>query len=394
MSNQIGVTWEEASEIVSGLVITGKVASSTVQPESLYPPYNELVKFYQDGNKEPENLIQRAGIGIYQASTNAIHSLNGSSALDWIGILEETRQRYQIGSRMLTVGKKLQQGKTVDTTEIRHIANQFGQGKTGRVSLDQIDDTQVPFITTGYKPLDHHLGGIPITGMIVVGGNPGIGKTTFAINVASSFLLEHPKKRVAFYSLEMMLPEIAGRMKSITTLPKEDQKRMEVNCDPLNASEVIADASSIDNLGLVVVDFMDFVVRGDLSESTMSTAYLTLAIGAKQLGVPLLALAQFSYKYAGGIPKPTDIRWSKSAEILAWMQIMLYSPEKDYYGGQTVLPSIEDIGYMVVWKVRGGFRKHRDDSPGAIQLPFDGEKGWGWYKDHYVNGKWFSLKNI
>ena len=391
---RIGITWEEASEIASGLVITGKVASSAVQSESLYPPYNELVKFYQEGNKEPEVLIQKVGIGIFQASTNAMHSLNGASSLDWLGILEETRQRYQIGSRLEALSKKLKRGETIDGTEIRHVANQFGQGKTGRISLDQIDAQEVPFILTGYKPLDRHLGGIPVTGLIVVGGNPGIGKTTWAINVSTEFVKQNPDKKVAFYSLEMMLPEIAMRFNEISDIPIETQKRLLINCDPLNSSEIIADASSIDNLGLIVVDFMDFVVRGDLSESSMSTAYLTLAIGAKQLGVPIITLAQFSYKYHGGIPKPTDIRWSKSAEILAWMQIMLYSPEKDYYSEDDMLPLIDNIGYMVVWKVRGGFRKHRDESPGAIQLPFSGTKGWGWYKDHYVSGKWFSLKNI
>jgi hypothetical protein len=394
MSNKIGITWEEASEIASGLVITGKVASSAVQPESLFPPYNELVKFYQEGNREPEKLIQKAGISIFQASTNAIHSLNGASALDWLGILEETRQRYQIGSRLEVLSKKLKRGECIDGTEIRHVANQFGQGKSGRTSLDQIDAQQLPFVETGYAPLDRHLGGMPITGLIVVGGNPGIGKTTWAINVTSAFINHHQDKKVAFYSLEMMLPEIAMRFQEVSDLSNENKKRILINCDPLNAHEIISDASAIDNLGLVVVDFMDFVVRGELSESTMSSAYLALAIGAKQLGVPLIALAQFSYKYQGGIPKPTDIRWSKSAEILAWMQIMLYSPEKDYYAEDTLLPIIDNVGYMVVWKVRGGFRLHREESPGAIQLPFSGTKGWGWHNNHYVSGKWFSLKNI
>jgi len=391
---QIGTTWEDASEIVSGLIITNKIASSSASSESLFPPYNELVRFYQEGNTEPETLIQKAGIGIFQSSVNSIQNLDGTGTLDWLAILEETRQRYQMGNRLERISKKLKRGEYIDGAEIRHVANQFGQGKTGRVSLDQIDASEVPFILTGYKPLDCHLGGIPTVGMIVVGGNPGIGKTTWAINVTAEFVKKHPDKKVAFYSLEMMLPEIALRFNEITNLAKEEKGRILINCDPLSASEIIADASAITNLGLIVVDFMDFVVRGELSESSMSTAYLTLAIGSKQLSAPLIALAQFSYKYHGGIPKPTDIRWSKSAEILAWMQIMLYSPSKDYYSQQDKLPTMDGIGYMVIWKVRGGFRKHRDESPGAIQMPFDGTKGWGWWQDHYVNGKWFSLKNI
>jgi hypothetical protein len=36
--------------------------------------------------------------------------------------------------------------------------------------------------------------------------------------------------------------------------------------------------------------------------------------------------------------------------------------------------------------VRGGFRKHLDASPGAIQIPFRGDKGWS-----NKEGRWYSL---
>jgi len=32
----------------------------------------------------------------------------------------------------------------------------------------------------------------------------------------------------------------------------------------------------------------------------------------------------------------------------------------------------ENAAYIIAWKVRGGFRKHPDDSPGAILTPFKG----------------------
>jgi hypothetical protein len=42
---------------------------------------------------------------------------------------------------------------------------------------------------------------------------------------------------------------------------------------------------------------------------------------------------------------------------------------------------------MITWKVRGGFREHVNDCPGAVQIPFRGDKGWS-----DKEGRWFSLK--
>ena len=73
------------------------------------------------------------------------------------------------------------------------------------------------------------------------------------------------------------------------------------------------------------------------------------------------------------------------------MLIMLYNPEKDFYEEnekeKEILPIMEKTAYMIVWKVRGGFRQHPDDSPGAIATGFTGSKGWFTNKS-----KWFSLK--
>ena len=44
--------------------------------------------------------------------------------------------------------------------------------------------------------------------------------------------------------------------------------------------------------------------------------------------------------------------------------------------------------YNSNYQVISGHRKHRDDSPGAIQIPFKGNKGW----KHNDKGEWFNLR--
>lgn len=384
-------TLQETSEIVSGLVITNKLSSSAVRTEILFPPYSDLIKLYKTGVTEPEALIEQIGLGPVSAALESVKNLNGLSSAKWIEILETTYMKYQCGVRLEKLGKKLQRGDEVDLAELRHVTNQFGKGKTGRTSLSEIQSNQMPFLETGWKAIDVHLGGIPEVGLVVVGGNPGVGKTTFMRDLTVSFAKKHPKKKLGIYSLEMILPEIAGRYRERGNVTAEVEKRIEINSDPLIAEEIIADASAMDDLGLVVVDFADLMVRGEVTEGKMGDIYRTLAIGAKQLQCPIILLSQLSRSYKGGIPRPENIRWTSLAEILAWMLLMLYRPADDFYAQtdeKAKLPIISDIGYIIAWKVRGGFRQHREESPGAIQLSFDGEKGWA-----RNEGKWFSLKN-
>lgn len=389
----MAITLIEASEIVSGLTITGKISPNAVRSDILISPYDELVKLYKSGMKEPEELIEKAGLNPVMAALESVKNLNGLSGADWLSILEITSMKHNVGVRMEKLGKKLQRGDDVDSVEIRHIANQFGKGKTGRTALSAIESSQLPFIETGWKPIDTHLGGIPSVGLVVVGGNPSVGKTSFMGRLAISFVKKHPEKRVGLYSLEMILPEIAGRLREISNMSKDTEQRIEVNSDPLQAEEILADASGIDNLGLLVVDFADLMIRGEVTEGKMAEIYRTLAIGSKQLECPVVLLSQLSRSYKGGIPRPENIRWTSMAEILAWMLLMLYRPADDFYAedenSRDQLPVISDVGYIIAWKVRGGFRAHKDDAPGAIQLPFDGEKGWS-----IGSGKWFSLKNL
>ena len=386
----MATTLIEASEIVVGLVLTNKLSHSAVRTELLFPPYGDLMKLYKDGVNEPEELIERVGLQPVNTALEAVRNVNGASGANWISILENTAMKYQMGRRMEQLGRKLQKGDDVDPVEIRHVANQFGQGKTGRIPLSEIESTEIPFLETGWKALDIHMGGIPKVGVILVGGDSSVGKSTFMRDLSKTFVRTHPDKKIGIYSLEMMLPEIANRYREPKGMPKELEKRIEINCDPLQIEGIIADASAIDGLGLIMIDFADMLVRGEVSESKMAEIYLCSHYGAKQLGIPIVLFCQFNKSYQGGLPRPMHIRWTAMAEKLAWMILMLYRPAEDYHAEKDAdkLPVISDVGYIIVWKVRGGFRQHKGECPGAIQLPFDGEKGWS-----RGEGKWFNLKN-
>ena len=80
------------------------------------------------------------------------------------------------------------------------------------------------------------------------------------------------------------------------------------------------------------------------------------------------------------------------------MLLMLYNPATDWFSdedakdknGKEILVVREGYAYILAWKSRGGFRKHLNDSPGAIMLQFRGDRGWRTDSE----GKWFSLKRL
>lgn len=392
----MSITHLESSEVVTGLVIKGKISPNVVRADLLFSPYDEVVKAIKNGTAAPEDLILKFGLGTINPCLEAVNSLNGLSNADWISILEETYMKSQMGIRMEKLGKKLQRGDEVDPVEIRHIANQFGKGKTGRFSLSESLSEEVPFMKTGFLPIDKHLGGFPEAGLIVVGGDTGVGKTTFLRDVSKQFVKQYQNKTVAIYSLEMFAEEITGRFRESGKEPEDEEKRIIINCDPLTINQVIADAAGIDNLGMVLIDYVDMMVKGEATTGKYSEIYVESHYAAKQLHVPVILFAQFTYKYTGGIPKMHHIAWTNSSNTLAWEQLMLYRPAESTreWKDANILPIIPGIGYIIAWKIRGGCKAHKDEFPGAIQLPFDGVKGWGVLENgKRTSGKWFTLVN-
>jgi replicative DNA helicase len=266
------------------------------------------------------------------------------------------------------------------------------------ISLSEIEAGEVPFKETGFTAIDEHLGGLPIVGQVIVAAPPGTGKTTFMTGLASCWVKKNPMDSVAIFTLEMMKAEIKLRFNETSNLSIEEQGRIQINDAIISPEEVVSKASTIENLGLVCIDFADLLIKGETTESTMAHIYRTFMLGAKQLGCPVVLLSQLNRGYSGGIPRPNDIRYTGLAEALAWMILMLYNPSTDWFGEEDTqnnknnknLPIREGTSYIICWKSRGGFRKHKDDSPGAIQLQFKGERGWRTNDA----GRWFSLRKL
>lgn len=389
------MNWSDASEIVTGLILSHKLAINAVRSELFISPYCDIIKILKSGDVPIEELIEQVGFSPVNASIDAAKSVNGLGNSNWVSILENTAMAYDAGNRLEKIARKLQQGETVDWSSVSSIAHNAQNGVGGDfVPLSEIEAGEVPFKETGFVALDEHLGGLPQVGQVIVAASPGTGKTSFMVGLAACWATKHDKEQVAIFTLEMMKQEIAMRFNEVIHLSKEIQSRIQINDAIVTPEEVISKAASIENLGLVCVDFADLLIRGETTESTMAHIYRTFMLGSKQLGCPVVLMSQLNRGYTGGIPRPNDIRYTGLAEALGWMILMPYNPSNDWFSeedmGNNGLPVVDGTAYIVAWKVRGGFRKHKDESPGAIQLQFKGERGWRLDSP----GRWFSLKKL
>ena len=229
-------------------------------------------------------------------------------------------------------------------------------------------DSAVPGLSTGLPDVDMAISGLNKSDLILLAARPGMGKTSFALNM----LLHAGKfsgKTVVFFSLEMSREQLAMRLisgesfvdnKKLVTgkLGEEDWTKIAAASAALNQTQILIDDNPslsvadmnakcrrVDNLGLVVIDYLQLMTSaggptrsGDNRQQIVSDISRALKIMAKELNVPVIALSQLSRaaeKTAGRSdhrPQLSDLRDSGSIEQDADIVLFLYRAA--YYNAQ------------------------------------------------------------
>ena len=248
-------------------------------------------------------------------------------------------------------------------------------------------------VKTGFSGLDRVLVEMGSGDLVIVGARPGMGKTSFAMNIATN-VAKQSKKSVCIFSLEMSGEQLVTRILSSEALvdsyalrsgqlkPEDWDSIAGVVTDLSGCNIYIDDTSAmtttemksklrrIPNLGLVVIDYIG------LMQSTINTDNRAVAVGeisrnlkimAKDLGVPFIVCAQLNRgteSRSGQDKKPnlSDLRDSGSIEQDADIVMFLYRDE--YYkeiGGKADDPEANkkaNTAEVIVAKNRHGSVKN------------------------------------
>ena len=245
---------------------------------------------------------------------------------------------------------------------------------------------EVTGLATGWYDLDRITTGLHENELIILAARPAMGKTAFALNLATHVAMTQ-EKSVAVFNLEMSAEQLATRIISSVgqldsyklrtgQLMNNDWKRINEAVSQLSETNLVIDdtpgitigeirakcrrlASSEKGLALIVVDYLQLISGGknyganrQQEVSDISRSLKTLAM---ELNVPIIALSQLSRGVESREekrPMMSDLRESGSIEQDADIVMFLY--RDDYYNKEARTEDNNSISELIIGKHRNG----------------------------------------
>ena len=246
---------------------------------------------------------------------------------------------------------------------------------------------QIPGVPTGFSRLDEMTTGLQRGDLIIIAARPSMGKTAFALNIATNAALAH-RVPTAFFSLEMSKESLAMRLlaaeaqvsgskirsgyishdRDFPMLAAAATKLAEApiyidDTPALSVLEIRAKARRLKaerGLGLVMVDYLQ-LMRGRSNdgsrEQEISDISRSLKALAKELDVPVVALSQLNRKVEDRpgekIPQLSDLRESGAIEQDADVIAFIYR-KKQYKKKDDPEEPDDNIAQIIIGKQRNG----------------------------------------
>ena len=248
-------------------------------------------------------------------------------------------------------------------------------------------------VKTGFTQIDKKIRGFKPGDLVIVAGRPGMGKTTWALNIATNNIFAH--KNVLIFSLEMTNEQLIKKIVSSESgisidkmdggnLTASDWRLFEETKNKLSQSNLyVYDKSpitietlvnktksiqAVKQIDLIIVDYLQLLMTTSKAPAgsdnrTASMTYISNLLKglAKEIGCPLISLSQLNRGVESRPDKRpllSDLRDSGSIEQDADMVIMLY--REDYYDAL-------DTGLSEVI-----VKKNRMGEMGTFELSFNG----------------------
>ncbi len=233
---------------------------------------------------------------------------------------------------------------------------------------------------TGFSGIDNVLAGMGNSDLILVGARPGMGKTSFVLNIGTNVALQ-TGKNVCIFSLEMSAEQLVTRILSSEAMidsyalrtGKLDTKQWEdiaATATKLAGCNILIDDTAgitvsgmkgklrrVKDLGLVVVDYLQLMQSDKKTDSRVQEVgeiSRGLKLMAKELNVPIVCCAQLSRgpeSRTDKRPMLSDLRDSGSIEQDADTVLFLYRNE---YYDVDANPEEGSIAEVIIAKNRHG----------------------------------------
>jgi replicative DNA helicase len=414
----------EAEQSVLGAILLDsscmdRVAEILPRPEYFYQTNNSLIY---------SNMLEMFTVGQPVDFVTILEKLKGAKGFDELSgktyllqlaqlvpsisnvesYARIVRDKYDVRTLIITardIVEEASQGTTdaatlLDSAEQRIFDIRRGKNMQGLQRIDEIivqafdrldllnspDADLYKGVPTGIKELDEAITGLNHSDFILLGARPGMGKTSFALNIARHAAV-NAHKRVAFFSLEMSKEQLASRLLSTEAMVggtklrtgklSEDEwihiieagdilskTQMYFDDNPsITVGEMKAKIRRLRDVDLVVVDYLQLMNasgKNDNRVQEISKITRNMKILAKELNVPVLMLSQLardSEKRTNHRPVLSDLRDSGSIEQDADIVMFLYR-EEYYQDSETPSENADrNSGECIIAKNRHGETK-------------------------------------
>ena len=415
----------ESEQAVIGSMLTDKEAVSAaievLKPEDFYREDNRtifeaILNLY--GRSEPIDIItlksELSSMGKFEAvgGLEYIAELpdkvpTTANVEQYIKIVEEKsvlRNLIKTANEIITLGYDQTQevdgiidGAEKKIFEVMQKKNQKGYTPIKDILVETFTELEqlynqkqrITGIPTGFSDLDFRTSGLHNSDLILVAARPAMGKSAFALNIATNAAVR-AKVPVAIFSLEMSKEQMTSRIlcseamvdsNKVRTgkIDDEEWSKLAAASGELSEANIyIDDTPGISimeirakcrkmkiekNIGLVVIDYLQLVQgsgkRGGSREQEIAEISRSLKILAKEINVPVIALSQLSRapeQRPDHRPMLSDLRESCSIEQDADIVMFLY--RDDYYNEDSEKKNIAEVILA----------KHRAGSTGTVEL--------------------------
>ncbi len=331
-----------------------------------------------------------ANVGYYSAIVakksmlRKLIGLSGEISEECYGEVDELEAFLNtVESRLLALNKERAESRVKSLKEVV---------KAAYFHIEQLYEREekITGVASGFLDLDNKTAGWQHSDLIIVAARPAMGKTAFCLNMAANAATRFGKV-VLFCSLEMSAQQLAMRLLAsearvdvsrIRTgqLKEHEWRRLIQATATLSKAPIYIDDTPALNpqtllsrarrvkveagLDMIIIDYLQLMGSSapiSSREQQISEISRTLKLIAKELNIPVIALAQLNRgveSRADKRPMLSDLRESGAIEQDADIIAFVYRDE--YYNEDSEAKGIAEI-------IIG---KHRSGSTGTVQLRF------------------------
>lgn len=353
------------SEIGSISYITD--LTNSIPSSANYKHYVDLIK--------RDSILRKL---IYSGQNIVEHSFNSSDKVEALSYAEKT---------IFDLSQKEETSHLTDATKaINEVISKF--------ELIEKDKSALAGIKTGFYGLDLLTNGLQKSDLVLIAARPGVGKTSFAMNIINNIALNGGT--CAVFSLEMSATQLMQRAICSTAMVSMSKAlKGELNSNEwklileaknkLSKAKIFIDDSALNRpvdilskcrriqrehgLDVVMVDYLQLMSSGnktDNRQTEVSDISRNLKIAAKELNVPILCLSQLSRAVEGrkgNKPVLSDLRESGAIEQDADIVMFIHNPDMYLTEDGAIKQGIVDL--IVA--------KHRNGALDTIKLKFISE---------------------